>query len=150
MLTDLLLAIAHHLLIFALLALLVTEMMTVRPEMSTAAVLRVARLDMFYGAAAGLILIVGFARVFFGVKGAAFYLQNPVFWAKIAAFMVVGGLSVPPTLRIIGWRAAARSDPDFRPQSAEVRSVRRFMHWEGIVFFLIPVFAAMMARGYGL
>ena len=149
MLTDLLLAIAHHLLIFGLLALLVTEIMIVRPGMSRASLLYLARLDGFYGALAGLILVVGFSRVFFGLKGAEFYLSNWVFWAKIAAFVIVGLLSAPPTIRIVRWRTALGANPGFSPPEDEVRRVKQFMHYEGIVFFTIPVFAALMARGYG-
>ena len=150
MLTDALLAIAHHLLIFALLGILVTEMVAIRPAMTRADVLYVARLDIAYGIVAVLILVVGFSRVFFGIKGPDFYFLNPVFWAKIVAFLIVGLLSVPPTLRIIRWRIAATADAGYRPSAEEVRGVRRFMHIEGMVFFTIPVFAALMARGYGL
>ena len=150
MLTDLLLAVAHHLLIFALLAILVTEMMLVRPGMTGAGIRYVSRLDIAYGAVAGLIVIVGFSRVFFGLKGPEFYLGNWIFWAKIAAFVILGVLSLPPTLRIIGWRRQAGADLAFSPPAAEVRRVRRYMHAEGMVYFAIPVFAALMARGYGL
>jgi putative membrane protein len=150
MLTDAILAIAHHLLIFALLAVLVTEMVTVRVGLTRAQVVYLSRLDIGFGVLAGLILIVGFSRVFFGLKGPAFYLDNWVFWAKIAAFLVVGLLSILPTLRIIAWRRAATTNPDFAPPRDDIRRVRRFMHAEGMVFFTIPVFAALMARGYGL
>jgi putative membrane protein len=150
MLIDLLLAIAHHLLIFALFGLLVTEMVMLRPEIPRATVFRLARIDSAFGTVAGLILLVGFGRVFFGIKGADFYLHNPVFWAKIAAFAVVGLLSIQPTLRIIQWRRAAAADPAFRPDTAAVLATKRMMHYEGTVFILIPIFAAMMARGVGL
>jgi len=150
MLTDLLLAIAHFLLIFALLAILVTEMVTIRPSMTRNQLFYVARLDIAYGIIAGLILVVGFGRVFFGIKGAGFYLPNPIFWAKIAAFLIVGLLSIPPTMKIIRWRIAAEGDAGYVPPADEVRAVRRFMHAESMVFFTIPIFAALMARGYGL
>lgn len=150
MLTDLLLAIAHHLLIFALVAVLVMELMLVRPGMTTAQVLRAGRLDMAYGAIAGLIIVVGFGRVFFGAKPWDFYIYNWVFWAKIAVFAVIGILSVPPTLRLLRWRSAAEKDATFRPSDGEIAGVRRLMHWEAVVFILLPIFAAMMARGVGL
>jgi putative membrane protein len=150
MLTDLILSIAHHLLIFTILAVLVMELMIARPEMSTAQVLRLGRLDIAYGVVATLILVVGFGRVFFGARPWDFYIYNWVFWAKIAALVAVGVLSAAPTVRIGRWRAAARKDPTFRPAAAEVASVRQFMHYEAIVFILIPIFAAMMARGIGL
>ncbi|MEJ0097074.1 MAG: DUF2214 family protein [Bauldia sp.] len=75
--------------------------------------------------------------MFFGIKGAGFYLPNPIFWAKIAAFLIVGLLSIPPTLKIIRWRIAAGDDAGYVPPADEVRAVRRFMHAEGMVFFTI-------------
>jgi putative membrane protein len=150
MFTDLILAIAHHLLMFALLAILVAELMMTRPGMTTARLLRLGRLDASYGTIAGLILLVGFARVFFGIKGPDFYLPNPVFWAKIAAFLLVGVLSIAPTLRIIAWRGRLKLEPGFLPDRDELNNVRRYMHMQAVVFVLIPIFAALMARGYGL
>jgi len=150
MLTDLLLAIAHHILMFSLLALLVIEMMMIRQGVTAKSVQRLATLDQAYGGAALLILVIGFCRVFFGDKGAAFYVSNWVFWAKIAAFVVIGLLSIIPTLRIARWRKAAAGNATFIVSPQETAEVRRFMHWQGVVFVLIPIFAALMARGYGL
>ncbi|MFN3521255.1 MAG: DUF2214 family protein [Phenylobacterium sp.] len=148
--TDLILAISHHLLVFSLPVLLATEAALVRPGMPAATLRRVSRIDIHYGAVAGAIILVGVARVIWGVKGPEAYLPNPFFWAKMAAFAVVGLLSVPPTLRILAWRRLSRDHPDFSPDEAEVRFVRRFFLAEALVFVLIPVFAALMARGYGL
>jgi len=147
--TDLLLAIAHHLLVFALAAVLAAEMMLVRPQMNGAAALKVGRIDMGFGALAGLILVVGFARVFFGDKGADYYWHNAFFHAKLGAVVLVGLLSIWPTFRFIKWRAAMRRAPDFAPPPGDVEKARRFIHLELVVFFLIPVFAALMARGFG-
>ena len=47
---------------------------------------------------------MGFARVYWGAKGPAFYLHNPVFHAKVGAFLLVGVLSILPTVRIAQWR----------------------------------------------
>jgi putative membrane protein len=149
-LTDLILAIAHHLLIFAILAVLVMELMIVRPEMSTAQILRVGRLDIAYGVLAIAIVAIGFGRVFLGAKPWDFYIYNWVFWAKIAAFAAVGILSAQPSIRLARWRTAALKDATFRPPPTEVASVRQFMHYEAAVFILIPILAAMMARGIGL
>ena len=149
MLTDLTLAIGHHLLMFALIVLLVMELMLVRPGLSGARLTYLGRLDLAFGIVAGLILVVGFGRVFMGLKPSAYYFANLFFWAKIAAFLTVGALSLPPTMRIVLWRRAVGGDAAFAPGADEVRTVRRFMHWEAVVFALIPIFAALMARGYG-
>lgn len=148
--TDLVLAIAHHLLVFALAAILAFELAMVRPGLAGASLKRLGLIDLHYGMVAGLILAVGFARVFLGVKGPDAYLGNWVFWAKIAAFLVVGVLSVQPTIRIAGWRRAARAEPAFALTADHVASVRGFLIAELTIFALIPVFAAAMARGYGL
>jgi putative membrane protein len=147
---DLVLAILHHLLILSLAGLLSVERVLVKPGLSGAALATLGRIDAAYGATAGLILVVGFCRVYWGAKGAAFYLENPMFWAKIAAFAVVGLLSIPPTIAILKWRKQAKADPDFAPSAADVAKVRRLLSWELIIFALIPIFAAAMARGYGL
>jgi len=148
--TDLILAIAHHLLIFAIAAIIAVEFAVIRPGIDHAQIQRVARLDFGYGIAAGLLVVVGFSRVFYGIKGPDFYLQNPVFWAKIAAFVLVGLLSILPTLRLLGWRRIAERDFSFAPPAAELAMVRRLLTMEVCVFVLIPIFAAAMARGYGL
>jgi len=148
--TDLILAIFHHLGVFTIAGIIAAEWALVRPDMTSEKVRQVARIDALYGIAAGLVLFIGFARVFFGLKGSAFYMQNPVFWAKISAFIVVGVLSVTPTLLFIHWRDKAKSDPSFVPSAAQIASVRRYIKIEAHVFVLIPILAAAMARGYGL
>jgi putative membrane protein len=62
----------------------------------------------------------------------------------------VGLLSIQPTIAILKWRKAAAADPAFAPSDAEVAKVRKVMLAELLVFALIPIFAAAMARGYGL
>lgn len=148
--TDLILAIVHHLLVFSLAAILAVELATVRPGLSGASLRRLGIVDLHYGLIATLILIVGFARVYMGVKGPEAYMGNWAFWAKITAFVLVGLLSAPPTIRILQWRKRARAEPDFVLTDVEVKAVRPFLVAELCVFALIPIFAAMMARGIGL
>jgi putative membrane protein len=147
---DLVLAILHHLLILSLAGLMLAGFVLVRPGVSGGALKALGGIDASYGGAAVLILIVGFGRVYLGAKGADTYLHNPVFWAKIAAFAAVGLLSIQPTIAILKWRKAAAADPAFVPSGAEVAKVRKVMLAELLVFALIPIFAAAMARGYGL
>jgi putative membrane protein len=147
---DLVLAILHHLLILTLAGLMMAGFVLAKPGLSGAGLKTLGGIDASYGGTALLILVVGFARVFLGAKGSAFYLENPVFWAKIAAFAAVGLLSIAPTIAIVKWRKRAGADPTFVPSDAEVAKVRKVMLVELLVFALIPIFAAAMARGYGL
>jgi putative membrane protein len=141
---DLVLAIAHHLLIFALFGVLAVEFVVVRPGVTQAWIARVGRVDLWYGILAALILAVGFSRAVFAAKGWLYYSHNAFFWAKIATFALVGLLSVPPTIAYIRWRRA-----DAPPSDAQVRQVRRLLWAEVVLFALLPALAAAMARGYG-
>ena len=148
--TDLILAIVHHLLVFSLVGILTAELATVRMGLNQRALKRLAIMDAHFALFAGLILAVGFARVYFGVKGPEAYIPNPFFWAKVGAFLVAGVLSAPPTIAFLRWRKASRADAGFTPAEADVLRIRKFLVAETAVFVLIPVFAAIMARGYGV
>ena len=142
--TDLLLAILHHVTMFALFGVLAVELAVVRPGMSTGQVALAARIDRLYGLFAMLMIVIGFTRAVFAAKGWDYYSHNGFFWAKIASFALVGALSALPTIRFIRWRRASH-----RPDDAEVARVRRYLPAQAALFFLIPIFAAAMARGYG-
>jgi putative membrane protein len=136
----------HHLLIFLLAGILAFEVGVIRLSMKGEDVLRVARVDTWYGILAGAILVVGFLRAIYAAKGWAHYEVNGFFWAKIAAFALVGLLSIIPTIQIIRWRRALK-DAAFLPAAPDITRVRRYL-WAEVVFFaFIPVFAAAMARG---
>jgi putative membrane protein len=141
---DLVLAILHHLFVFALFAALVAELAMVGRGMGTAVVTRVAAIDPWYGALAGLVLIVGFARAIFSAKGWDYYAHNAFFWAKIGTFLAIGLLSLPPTLEFLRWRRT-----NTLPTDKAVTMVRRYLWTEVALLPLLPVVAAAMARGYG-
>lgn len=147
---DLHFALGHHLLVFALAGVLAFEIGAVRTGMAGKDVLRVTRADAWYGILAAAIIAVGFSRAVFAAKGWAYYSANLFFWAKITAFAVVGLLSILPTVAYLGWRRAAQADAAFVPSDEEVARVKRILWLEASVFAFIPLFAAAMARGYGV
>ncbi|KRA74722.1 hypothetical protein ASD78_10355 [Lysobacter sp. Root667] len=148
MLTDLLLAALHHLLVFALIAMLVAESTLLRGPLDAAALQRLARIDAGYGMAAGFLLVAGLLRVFYGAKGSDFYLHNPWFHAKLGAYVLIGLLSLLPTLRFLRWRKALSANPAFLPEPADVARQRGVVRFELILIAAILVLAAAMAR-YG-
>jgi putative membrane protein len=149
--SDLILAIVHHLIVFGIAAVLAAELALLRPAaMSPQTVKLLGRFDGIYGFLALAILVAGFGRVFHGPKGADFYLDNPVFWVKVGAFAVVGILSIKPTVRILAWQKALKADAGFTPPVDDLTAVRRRKLAEIHVFTLIPIAAAAMARGVGL
>ena len=147
---DVWLAIAHHLAVFGLLAVLAAEWGIVRPGLGPPDVRRLRRFDAANGALAGVVLAARVARLARGSNPAAFYLENPVFWLKLGTFATVGLLSIVPSVRYRRWWTRLTSDPAVTPTDGELRSTRRFVLAQLGLFPLIPASAAMMARGIGL
>jgi len=145
--TDALLAYLHFFAIFGTFSLLAAELVLCRPGIRGDALHRLRKLDGAYGGLAALLLVSGLLRLFFGAKGSAFYLGNPVFHAKITLFVAVGLLSIAPTLRFGRWSKAALRTPDEAPDAAAVGAVRRMIHIELTLLALIPLLAVLMARG---
>lgn len=141
---DALLAWAHHLCAFSLPAVLLSEWVLLSGPLPAQRLRLLAGLDLCYGALAGLMLLAGAARVMWGAKGAAFYLGNPLFWAKLACFALVGLLSIKPTLHILRWKRAGEA-----PQVQMLQPVRRWMGAQLLLFPLLLLLAPMMARGLG-
>lgn len=144
---DLVLAIAHHILVFSLAGIIAAEFVLIRNEMSATTIRRLARIDRHYGLIALLVIVVGVGRVLYGLKGWEFYVHNWAFWAKMAAFAAVGLLSIMPTIRFLSWNRQAAASPGYAVPPGELASARSYLSAQAIVFLLIPLFAAVMARG---
>ena len=144
MLIEAIIAWLHYLGIFVLVGALAGELMTFKRDMSQAAQRNLRILDAHYGAAAGVVLITGIAKVFWFGKGAGYYAGNPFFWALIVLFALVGLLSIPPTLYYLRWR---KSIGPVAVADADYARIRRLLWAEAVAIALIPLAAALMARG---
>ena len=142
---DLLLAVAHHLLVFSLAGMLAAELVLIRPGLSGPTLGLVGRIDGAYGGVAIAVVAVGICRVLFGLKGWEFYVSNHAFWGKMIAFVIVALLSIRPTMRILAWR---RAELAMVPDD-EIFAVRSWIKGEIAFLALVLAFAAMMARGVG-
>ncbi len=147
---DLLLAISHHLVVFLLIGILAAEFALLRPGLSGTRIGQLARIDAAYGAVATLVIVVGVLRVIFGASGWQYYVANYAFWAKMAAFLVMGLLTIQPTIAIRRWLKASKGDAGYDIPSTEIAQSRRYIHLQAGILVLIPIFAAAMARGYGI
>ena len=140
----------HYVAMIAIAVILVVEHMLCVPGLTGARVRLLARLDLLYMAAAVLALGSGAARVVWFGKGAAFYLHNPVFYIKLALFVAVGLLSIPPTLQYLRWRRSLESGAANVAADYQVLRVRRYILVELFLFACIPLMATFMARGIGI
>ncbi len=149
MTTEALLAYAHFLAILATATFLASQAALCRSEwLNAAAVQRLARIDLLYGVSALLVLATGLARTWWGVKGFGWYWSQPLLHAKVTLFVVIGGLSLVPTLRLRRWLQAVRATGTL-PTPAEVKATRRLVMIEAHLLALIPLLAVFLARGVG-
>lgn len=149
MTTEALLAYAHILSILMAATFLASEASLCRKEWMNAAVVeRLARVDMLYGISALLVLATGLARSGWGLKGAAWYWSQPLLHAKVTLFVVIGLMSIVPTLRFLRWRRALRASGAL-PSEEQVRGTRRLVMIEAHLMVLIPLLAVFLARGVG-
>jgi len=100
------------------------------------------RIDLFYGISAVGVILAGIARVLWGAKGAAYYMGQPFFWAKMATFLVIGLISIAPTRAFMRWVRSGEA----LVAEAEAKKVRRLVMIELHLLALVPLFAALMAR----
>ncbi len=143
------LSVLHFVFVFLVVGTLSAEAFLLRLPVDGRIARLLLRIDMFYAIGAVGVILAGVARVFLGAKGASFYGAEPFFWAKMATFGVIGLISIGPTRAFMRWTKAARDNPAFAVDDAEISKVRRFVMAEVHLLALVIVFAALMARGLG-
>ena len=149
MLLDAVLAYLHYTAIFMLFSFMVAEVMLMRGTLDLERLLLLGRVDLWYFGSAAAALLTGFLRLGLGAKGASFYTDHWPVYAKIGLFLVVGLVSIKPTLTFIRWKRMMERDPAWQVPDDERRGVRRLLVLQLHLAALIPVFAVMMARGLG-
>ncbi|SRR5258706_9040499 len=139
-------AFLHHLAAFTLVATLAVEFVLLRGNLDLPTIRKLSVVDAVFGASAGLLLVVGLLRVYYFEKGAAYYFHSIPFLIKLALFVIVGLLSIYPTVQFISWRKGAQV-PMVSPE--KLRRIRSIVHWELAGVLVIILCAALMARGIG-
>ncbi len=109
---------------------------------------RLLAADNVWGIAALLWIVTGLLRAFGGLeKGTEFYLHSPLFWVKMALFLLVLLLEIRPMTTFIRWRIRrGRGEPiDVAP----ARALYTVNHIELAIVVVMVFVASMMARGVG-
>ncbi|MGM0562979.1 MAG: DUF2214 family protein [Pseudomonadota bacterium] len=142
--TEVVIRYVHFLSIFVLFALLTSEHLLLKPQVSRADIKRLAIIDLAYGITALVVLGAGLA-LWLGVgKPAEFYTKNPVFHAKFGLFILIGLLSIGPTVFFIKQRKTTAET------IAVPRALIHLIRLELTLLVLMPLLAVLMAKGIGL
>ena len=140
-------AFLHHLCAFTLVAAVAIEFTLVRQELTLASARRLQVTDVVLGVAAGALLVIGLLRVFYFEKGANYYFHSHAFLTKFALFIIIGLLSIIPTLEFLSWRGAIKAGQVPVVDAGKLRRVSAVIHAELAAIVVILLCAAIMARG---
>lgn len=147
MLLESFLAYAHLVAILTLVVFLTSEAALCRVDWLNAAVVRrLARVDILYAVAAVAVLLTGLARTYWGIKGMGWYWQQPLLHIKFTLFVVIGLMSIKPTLNFRRWLRSLDADGSL-PSAQEVQTTRRWVMVQAHLLILVPLAATLLARG---
>jgi putative membrane protein len=109
---------------------------------------RLLAADNVWGIAALLWIVTGLLRAFAGLeKGADFYLRSPLFWTKMALFVVILLLEIRPMATFIRWRIRLGRGEAIDTRAA--RTLYTLNHVELAIVVVMVFVASLMARGVG-
>jgi putative membrane protein len=135
----------HFISIFALVSTVVAEHLLLKKEMTRAELTRISRIDAVYGLAAILVVTAGLTLWFSGIgKPSVYYSKNWIFHLKVTMVVIVGLLSIYPTVFFIKNRKGNSNDVVTIPSI-----IFMLIRLELLILLVTPLFAAMMARGVG-
>jgi putative membrane protein len=146
---EAILAYLHLAAILTLVVFISSEAALCRPEWMNAKVVeRLATVDRVYGIAAGAVLVTGFVRTWLGMKGMGWYWTNPFLHVKVTLFVIVGLISIKPTVTFIRWRRELAATGAL-PSEEAIRKTRKLVMAQAHLIALIPLAAVFLARGFG-
>jgi len=146
---EAILAYLHILAILTLVVFISSEAALCRIEWLNARLVeRLVRVDLIYGIAAGLVLLSGLARTWWGFKGTAWYWGDWLLHLKLGMFIAVALMSIKPTLMFRRWNRNLKATGAL-PDDAQVRIARKWVMWEAHIIAVIPLAAVFLARGFG-
>ncbi|WP_448572327.1 DUF2214 family protein [Trichothermofontia sp.] len=140
----------HYLSFMLAFGALIFEVSSLKKDLTLQEAWQIVIADGLYGITALGVLVTGVLRVLYFGQGTDFYLGNPVFYTKVAIFLIVGSFSLYPTISFLLWIPALRQGQLPTLELPKVDRLRGIIRLEILGFAMIPLFAAMMARGIGL
>ena len=109
---------------------------------------RLLAADNVWGLAAVLWIVTGLLRAFGGLeKGTEFYLRSPLFWTKMALFLVVVLLEIRPMVTFIRWRTQLGRGQTV--DTSPARALYTLTHIQLAIVVVMVFVASLMARGVG-
>jgi putative membrane protein len=139
----------HYLGAIGIGSVLASELFLFKKDMTYQEARLLQKVDILYLFVALLLLGTGFSRLFWYSKGQDYYFSNLVFSLKMVTFICIGILSIFPTLFYLKWRPLVRDKKPVQVSHSDFRKIRAIILFQFVLLPAIPLFAVLMARGYG-
>lgn len=143
---NIIVAYLHYLSLMLSFAALTLEALILKMELSLQDAWKIVIADVVYGISVVSLLATGVLRVLYFGKGRDYYLHNPFFYIKLSIFLVVGLLSIYPTISFIKWIKDLQQNQAPQLEELKLNRLLWLIRGELIGFVLIPLLAATMAR----
>lgn len=147
MIINSLFAFMHFVAAFGIVCTLFFEWISFSKNMTWLEAKRIQQCDRWYGIFAGVILIVGFLRVYFFEKDSAFYFSNAFFLVKLGLFLMIGLLSIYPTIKFIAWRKEIQAGQSPIVNAKEFTAISLILNVELCLLAALVLSASLMAKG---
>ena len=135
----------HFIAVFAIVGAIIAEQFIVSKSMTRRELKLISKIDTIYGIGALLVLIAGLLLWFSVGKPASFYTRNWVFHTKMTLFIVLGLLSLYPTIFFL----KKRKGNDLNEIIKVPVSVIIFLRIELLLVVIMPILATIMSLGIG-
>jgi putative membrane protein len=145
MITDLLIRYFHFLGIFVVFAAVLGQHLLLRGTVPRSIIAKAQRFDIAYAIAVVIVLGTGLLQWFSGAKPAVFYSSNPVFHTKLTLFLVIGLVSIYPSVFMGKQKKGDPAELVAIPKGL-VHSIRL----ELLLLVVMPLLAVIMAKGLGI
>lgn len=134
----------HFIAIFGVISTVVAEHLLLKDKMSRQELTRISKIDGIYGVSAILVVLAGLAMWLWVGKPAEYYSRNWIFHTKFTMFIIVGLLSIIPTVFFMKNR---KGDPE---EIIEIpKKIIMVIRMELTLLFIMPLLASLMAYGKG-
>lgn len=134
----------HFISFMIVFAMVFAERIMLKENITRARVKHLWKVDGIYGLFSILAVLAGLYLWFGTGKPAEFYSQNHIFLTKVGLFIIVGVLSIWPTMFYFKNKKGNHDDPIIVP-----RRIRLIVRIELTILLIIPLLATLMAQGVG-
>lgn len=136
----------HFISIFILFSALIVELSIIKRKMACSNLIILKKADLFFGISAGFTVVTGLFRLYYFGKGEDYYLSNSIFILKFSLFILVGLLSIYPTLQFLKLRKLKTEFIKLK----HFKIIRLLLIIELILLLVIPFLAVLIAKGIEL